>query len=137
MGITVVYLFSIFLSFKMRDNVVSVENNVRQNPIFYYNIEEVEFPYAKTNVLKFQGKTHIRYAYFNFDKNQLYSYTFVFDKKLISQYAIFLSVKEKFGEANIVTPFNYFWDIGDFVIALNGNILRMTLKSYVSKEKQS
>ncbi|AWG43015.1 hypothetical protein CR532_03460 [Candidatus Borreliella tachyglossi] len=134
MGITVFYLFSIFLSFAIGDNIESVENNVRQNSIFYYDVEEVEFPYAKTQTLKFEGKSHLRYAYFNFDKNKLYSYTFVFDKKLISQYSIFLSVKDKFGDATSVAPFNYLWDVGDFVVALNGNILRMTLKSYIDKE---
>ena len=136
MGITIFYLFSIFLSFKMGDSVAAVEDNVRQNSIFYYDVEEVEFSYAKTQTLKFEGKTHIRYTYFNFDADKLYSYTFVFDKKLISQYAIFLSIKEKFGDASVVTPFNYFWDLGDFVIALNGNILRMTLKTYVSGDNK-
>ncbi|UER67811.1 hypothetical protein LKV13_03375 [Borrelia sp. BU AG58] len=136
MGITVFYLFSVFLSFQLGDSVASVEENVRRHSIFYYDVEEIEFFYAKTQTLKFEGKTHIRYAYFNFDGNKLYSYTFVFDKKLISQYAIFLSVKEKFGEASVVTPFNYIWNIGDFVIALNGNVLRMTLTSYVGGDKK-
>ncbi|BCR21257.1 hypothetical protein [Borrelia miyamotoi] len=133
MGITVFYLFSVFLSFKFGDNFKSVEENVRKNSIFYYDIKEVEFPFAKTQTLRFDGKISLRYAYFNFDQDRLYSYTFVFDRKLISQYSIFLSVKEKFGDATVVTPFNYLWDIGDSIIALNSNILRMTLKSYIDK----
>ncbi|ANF34116.1 hypothetical protein A7978_03325 [Borrelia turicatae] len=135
MGITVFYLFSVFLSFKIGENVKFVEDNVRQTSILYSDIEEVEFPYAKTQILKFKGKTPIRYAYFSFDNDRLYSYTFVFDKKLISQYSIVLSIREKFGDAIVVTPFNYIWDVGDSIIALNSNILRMTLKSYVNKER--
>ncbi|AHH12685.1 Hypothetical protein BHO_0049300 [Borrelia hermsii YBT] len=134
MVITVFYLLSVFLSFKMGDNVKSVEDNVSQNSIFYYDLEEVEFPYAKTQTLRFEGKSPIRYAYFNFDKDKLYSYTFVFDKKLISQYSIVLGAKEKFGDVTVVTPFNYIWDVGDSIIVLSSSILRMTLKSYVSKE---
>ncbi|AHH08631.1 hypothetical protein baBA2_000656 [Borrelia anserina] len=134
MVITVSYLFSIFLSFKMGEGVKSVENNIHQNSIFYYNVEEVEFSYVKTQTLRFEGKRSVRYAYFNFDKDKLYSYTFVFDRKSISQYSVFLSIKEKFGNATVVTPFNYIWDIGSSIIVLNNNILRMTLKSYVNKE---
>ncbi|ASQ29405.1 hypothetical protein CDQ96_03295 [Borrelia miyamotoi] len=133
MGITVFYLFSVFLSFKFGDDFKSVEENIRKNSVFYYDIKEVEFSFAKTQTLRFDGKSSLRYAYFNFDKDRLYSYTFVFDRKLISQYSIFLSVKEKFGDATVVTPFNYLWDIGDSIIALNSNILRMTLKSYIDK----
>ncbi|ETZ18841.1 hypothetical protein BDCR2A_00814 [Borrelia duttonii CR2A] len=53
---------------------------------------------------------------------------------MVSQYSIVLSVKEKFGDASVVTPFNYVWDIGDSIIVLNDNILRMTLKSYINGE---
>ncbi|AHH03658.1 Hypothetical protein BHY_0707 [Borrelia nietonii YOR] len=134
MVITVFYLLSVFLSFKMGDNVKSVEDNVSQNSIFYYDLEEVEFSYAKTQTLRFEGKSPLRYAYFNFDKDKLYSYTFVFDRKLISQYSIVLGVKEKFGDATVVTPFDYIWDVGDSIVVLSSNILRMTLKSYVNKE---
>ncbi|AHH10855.1 hypothetical protein bcCo53_000662 [Borrelia coriaceae] len=134
MGITVFYLLSVFLSFKIGDSVKSVEDTVRKTSVLYYDIEEVEFPHAKTEILRFEGRPSVRYAYFNFDKDKLYSYTFVFDKKLITQYSIVLSVKEKFGDATVVTPFNYVWDVGDSIIALNNNILRMTLKSYINKE---
>ncbi|AHH06725.1 Hypothetical protein BCD_0659 [Borrelia crocidurae DOU] len=134
MGITVFYLFSIFLSFNLGDNVKTVEDNMKRNSIFYYDIEEVEIASVNTQILNFRGKICVKNAYFSFDKYKLYSYTFVFDKKLVSQYSIVLSVKEKFGDASIVTPFNYVWDIGDSIIVLNDNILRMTLKSYINGE---
>ncbi|KEO62608.1 hypothetical protein [Borreliella garinii] len=131
MGITVFYLFSVFTSFVMGSSMESVKENVIKSTIFYYDIEEVEFPYAMKQTLRFIGKTHLKYAVFNFDKNKMFSYTFVFDKKLISQYSIFIEVKKKFGEATLVTPLNYFWDLGEYIIVLNKNILRMTLKSYI------
>ena len=133
MEFTVFYLFSIFLSFKFGDDFKFVKKNIQKNPIFYYDIKEVEFSFTETQTLKFDGKSPLKYAYFNFDKNKLYSYAFVFDKKLISQYSIFLAVKEKFGDATVVTPFNYLWDIDNSIIALNNNILRMTLRSYIDK----
>ncbi|WP_024653386.1 hypothetical protein [Borrelia persica] len=135
MGITVFYLFSVFLSFKLGDDVKSIEDNVKGNSIFYYDIDEVEIVSLKTQILNFKGKTSVIDAYFSFDnKDKLYSYTFVFDKKLIPQYSIILSINEKFGDPIIVTPFNYVWDIGDSVIVLSHNILRMTLKSYINGE---
>ncbi|BCR22072.1 hypothetical protein [Borrelia sp. HM] len=133
MGITVFHLFAIFLSFKFGDDFKSVEKNIQKNPIFYYDVKEVEFSFTETQMLKFNGKSPLKYSYFNFDKNKLYSYTFVFDKRLISQYSIFLAIKEKFGDATVVTPFNYLWYIDNVIIALNNNILRMTLKSYIDK----
>ncbi|WP_434239132.1 hypothetical protein VSX39_03340 [Borreliella burgdorferi] len=132
MGITVFYLFSIFASFVLGSSMESIKENVLKSTIFYYDVEEVEFPYARKQTLQFIAKTHLKYAVFNFDKNKMFSYTFVFDKKLISQYAIFIEVKKKFGEATLVTPLNYLWDLGDSIIVLNKNILRMTLKSYIS-----
>ncbi|WPM05676.1 hypothetical protein QIA41_00930 [Borreliella sinica] len=131
MGITVFYLFSIFTSFAIGSSMESVKDNILKNTIFYYDIEEVEFPNVRKQTLQFIAKTHLKYAVFNFDKNKMFSYTFVFDKKLISQYAIFIEVKKKFGEATLVTPLNYLWDLGEFIIVLNKNILRMTLKSYI------
>ncbi|MCD2372832.1 hypothetical protein, partial [Borreliella burgdorferi] len=119
MGITVFYLFSIFASFVLGSSMESVKENVLKSTIFYYDVEEVEFPYARKQTLQFIAKTHLKYAVFNFDKNKMFSYTFVFDKKLISQYAIFIEVKKKFGEATLVTPLNYLWDLGDSIIVLN------------------